>query len=76
MRLPGLRRKTERRRLFCAALCCAAFAAPLGAGAGTPAAADAASVPVIDIHAHVFNLRYLPVRGILVARGVPKVVAE
>ena len=76
MRTPAECRQTERRKLFCAALCCAAFAAPLGAGPGTPAAADAASVPVIDIHAHVFNLRYLPVRGILVARGVPKVVAE
>jgi predicted TIM-barrel fold metal-dependent hydrolase len=40
------------------------------------AAADAAPLPVIDVHTHVFNLRYLPVRGILIARGVPKPVAE
>jgi predicted TIM-barrel fold metal-dependent hydrolase len=40
-----------------------------------PAAADAA-LPVVDLHAHAFNLRYLPVRGVLVARGVPKAVAE
>jgi len=27
---------------------------------------------VIDMHAHTFNLRYLPVKGILYSRGVPK----
>lgn len=39
-----------------------------------PLAADS-ELPIIDVHTHVFNLRYLPVRGILVARGVPKAVA-
>ena len=32
-------------------------------------------LPILDLHTHVFNLRYLPVSGILVARGVPKTVA-
>lgn len=40
-----------------------------------PPAADTA-LPIIDLHTHVFNLRYLPVRGILVARGVPAAAAE
>lgn len=30
---------------------------------------------LIDIHAHVFNLGYVPVQGILQSRGVPKVLA-
>ena len=48
--------------------------APLFSQAQSPTA-DAAP-PVIDVNTHVFNLRYLPVRGILVARGVPATVAE
>jgi secreted trypsin-like serine protease/predicted TIM-barrel fold metal-dependent hydrolase len=31
---------------------------------------------VVDVHAHFFNLRYLPISGILVARGVPPMVAN
>jgi predicted TIM-barrel fold metal-dependent hydrolase len=47
---------------------------PAGAPAAEPTA-DAAP-PIIDVHTHVFNLRYLPVSGILVARGVPKSAAD
>ncbi len=46
------------------------------AALGAPAPAAAAPTPIIDVHTHLFNLRYLPVRGILIARGVPKTVAE
>lgn len=51
------------------AACIFAFAASVGI--------SAADEPVIiDVHSHIFNLRYLPVEGILVARGVPPLVAK
>ncbi|WP_178988503.1 amidohydrolase family protein [Winogradskyella schleiferi] len=31
---------------------------------------------IIDIHTHVFNLNYLPIRGVLQAHGVPKKAAK
>jgi predicted TIM-barrel fold metal-dependent hydrolase len=30
----------------------------------------------IDLHTHVFNVRYLPIAGILTSRGVPKFIAK
>jgi predicted TIM-barrel fold metal-dependent hydrolase len=30
----------------------------------------------IDLHTHVFNVRYLPLAGILTSRGVPRIIAK
>jgi predicted TIM-barrel fold metal-dependent hydrolase len=32
--------------------------------------------PMIDVHAHIFNLAYIPIRGVLEAWGVPPMLAE
>ncbi len=40
-----------------------------------PAFSAVANPVIIDVHTHIFNLRYLPVKGILIARGVPPLVA-
>ena len=34
------------------------------------------AVQRIDIHTHVFNVRYLPIEGIIRSRGVPEFVAR
>lgn len=34
------------------------------------------SEKIIDVHVHLFNLKYLPVSGILRSRGVPSVIAK
>jgi predicted TIM-barrel fold metal-dependent hydrolase len=44
--------------------------------AGSPMARPGATHPAIDIHAHTFNLRYLPVEGILRSFCVPSRLAR
>ncbi len=49
------------------------LAGPSGAQSEVRADLPASAV---DLHTHVFNAGYLPVEGIMVSRGVPKVVAR
>jgi len=51
-------------------------------GVATQAMADSSACPgkpldfpVVDFHAHTFNFRHLPLRGILYGWGVPDLVA-
>lgn len=37
---------------------------------------DPYDFPIVDFHTHAFNLRHLPVEGILTSRGVPKGAAK
>lgn len=59
----------------CAPLTLFCFAALLLISVAGPARGQVGDPVVIDMHTHIFNLRYLPVKGILIARGVPPLVA-
>jgi len=71
---PAARERSPRRRLIATAGLVLLMSTGTAIRSQPGPAADA-RLPILDVHTHVFNLRYLPVCGILVARGVPKTVA-